>query len=269
MSIWQKPTLGSLPTTRVPGLAGDWVMNEGGGSTIYDYSGNGNTGTLVAATHFVGGRDGLALSFDGIGDYVDVPDDSISSTGILSVEFWFKSSSISASQGLISIVDTGQATNSSEWLQIGLLSSTLVAGTTLTVPGTKKSSTLLEGTWYHVVVIKGEGKTISAVFIDGVDDTVTATSIWGADAVGIRLGSVDAGTNRYLDGQMGSVKIYNRALTVGEVQQLYNDSYYTFRHDPIELWAAATAGGAGGLVVPALDEGMLVGGLMELTGGLA
>ena len=48
MSTWQKPPLGAQPIIHVPGLVGDWIMNDGGGplSKIHDYSGYGNNGIL-------------------------------------------------------------------------------------------------------------------------------------------------------------------------------------------------------------------------------
>jgi len=50
-------------------------MNEGSGTTVYDRSGWNNHGTIYGATWTKVWRDWL-LSFDGVDDYVEVPDSS-------------------------------------------------------------------------------------------------------------------------------------------------------------------------------------------------
>jgi len=69
-----------------PGLVGLWHLDEGTGKTAYDSSGLGNDGTLS------GGRFGGALSFDGVNDYVSVPDDASLDfgTGNFTIEAWIK-----------------------------------------------------------------------------------------------------------------------------------------------------------------------------------
>ncbi|MFB0523909.1 MAG: hypothetical protein ACETVZ_00085, partial [Phycisphaerae bacterium] len=47
------------------GLIGYWIMNEGGGSKVFDLSGNDNTGTFVGNTAWAAGKFGSCLSFDG------------------------------------------------------------------------------------------------------------------------------------------------------------------------------------------------------------
>ena len=56
------------------GLAGAWAPFLGGtGNKVFDLSGNGRHGTLVADTHWVPGKFGSALSFDGTDDSVAIP----------------------------------------------------------------------------------------------------------------------------------------------------------------------------------------------------
>jgi hypothetical protein len=57
-----------------PGMVGWWGFDEGAGTTAGDSSGNGNTGTITAATWSPqGGRYGGALSFNGTSAVVRVP----------------------------------------------------------------------------------------------------------------------------------------------------------------------------------------------------
>ena len=52
------------------GLVGCWLFNERGGDSVYDASGQGNTGTLTdmdPATDWVVSEKGSALDFSGFG----------------------------------------------------------------------------------------------------------------------------------------------------------------------------------------------------------
>ena len=66
--LFRKPNKGHRLSR---GLVGYWLLNESSGNKVFDLSGNGNTGTLVANTHWVPGGFGpsaiLAPEFDYIG----------------------------------------------------------------------------------------------------------------------------------------------------------------------------------------------------------
>ena len=57
--------------TMTRGLVGYWKFDEGGGTTAYDASGNGNDGTLTNGPKWTQGKEGGALAFDGRNDYVN------------------------------------------------------------------------------------------------------------------------------------------------------------------------------------------------------
>lgn len=56
------------------GLVGYWMFDEGSGMITFDGSENNNHGVLVNSPSWVDGKYGKALSFDGVDDYVMVPD---------------------------------------------------------------------------------------------------------------------------------------------------------------------------------------------------
>ena len=72
-------------------LVGHWRFDEGAGTVTYDSSGNGNNGTLVGDAQWVGARKGGGVRLDGDGDYVHVPDFSLTSdtvTFVAMIEGW-------------------------------------------------------------------------------------------------------------------------------------------------------------------------------------
>jgi hypothetical protein len=70
------------------GLVGYWSFDEGAGTTAYDASGKGNNGTLVNGPKWTNGKFGQALSFDGVDDYVEVPNSSLLNPDYISVVAW-------------------------------------------------------------------------------------------------------------------------------------------------------------------------------------
>jgi hypothetical protein len=62
------------------GLVGYWPFDEGSGTIAYDYSGNGNNGTLVNGPQWVDGKVGKALMFNNSGGRVEIPDNDLLST---------------------------------------------------------------------------------------------------------------------------------------------------------------------------------------------
>ena len=71
------------------GLVAAYAFDEGGGPTVTDASGSGNTGLVAGATWTAQGRFGSALVFDGVNDWVAVSDStSLDLTAGLTLEAW-------------------------------------------------------------------------------------------------------------------------------------------------------------------------------------
>jgi hypothetical protein len=82
-----------------PNLVGEWHLDEGFGQYANDTSGNGNNGTLMpsypgnAPNWTAPGVLGNALEFDGLDDFVSVPDDaSLNITDEITIAAWMKPS---------------------------------------------------------------------------------------------------------------------------------------------------------------------------------
>ena len=88
------------------GLVGYWSFNEGTSTIALDYSGNKNKGTLVNGPTWVNGKQGKALSFDGVNGYVNIGDPANGvldvGTNDFTVSVWAKSSNYLTGRGIVS-----------------------------------------------------------------------------------------------------------------------------------------------------------------------
>ena len=69
------------------GLVGSWTFDEGTSTLAHDFSGNGNTGTLISSPTWVNSKHGKALSFSG-SNYVDVGTSTFGITTAFTVSGW-------------------------------------------------------------------------------------------------------------------------------------------------------------------------------------
>jgi hypothetical protein len=209
------------------GLVGHWAFDEESGTTALDSSSNGNAGTLTnGPVRSTGAAVGSgALSFDGINDYVTIPDSaslsSLEGSNQATISYWIKRNS-TATMGVVSRIDSGRIftiysdANFSvrvEWRFGG----SGTGGTTLDHAGVS-SSLIPVGTWHHVVIIYNN--PTSYVYVDGQLISIR-TGTGGAlntDVSGpLLLGKY---SSLYLNGSIDDVRIYNRALTVDEIGTL-------------------------------------------------
>ena len=249
---WQsgiKPTLGRQinwghPLSR--GLVGCWLMNEGSGNIVNDLSGNGHTGSLVADTHFVAGKFGPALSFDGTGDYVNVPIQL--NTGSYTWSFWSYTNTVQQMWFM-----SGD-TLTSGW-GIGCWDAT---GVFRVYSGSDSNrwvsaaGVVQAGVWQHFCVVYN-GSIMSNVYLNGISLTPASnnstTPITSATAMRIagRPGTVWV----ELLGKIDNVMIYNRALSAQEISQLYIDPFGMFK-PAFDLYLI------GGIVIPGISGGQVI-----------
>jgi hypothetical protein len=95
------------------------------------------------------------------------------------------------------------------------------------------------GQWRHVVGVSDPASTRVAIYVDGVKDaelTVTVPSI-AAFPTPFRIGD-DAVTGKKVKGVIDDVRIYNRALSVAEVQALYDEAAQGAETPTKILWSS-------------------------------
>ena len=193
------------------GLVGYWQLN----GNANDSSGQGNNGTIVGATATTDrfGTANMAMSFDGVNDYIgwsdSVADSIFSGKNILTFSAWIKPLA----------TETGK-----HWLEYGngasgfSLEGTTASASFWTNNSAPISTSLAVGVWNHIVLlINGSNKKI---YKDGVEVASAAFSAALSNGNSFYLGgrAASRNTNSLFD----EVKIFNRVLTAAEILSMYN-----------------------------------------------
>jgi len=249
-----KPMLGtqvdwSHPLSR--GLVGYWSMQEGSGGTIYDISGYGNHGTLEADTHWVPGKFGPCLDFDGDGDYVQAPNPSFASDTEGTIVLWFYRSDSGTDKTVFYCGDSGSNNNFFVFNIDGVERPKFRVKTSSDILSTGGQAGTLQfstNTWYQVAyVAHSSGNTI---YIDGLEYTdvdydtgSSSTQAWFGNLSGVdacELGRRDvASPGQYFNGQIDNVLIFDRALSASEITQLYLEPFCLFEQPTPELYVSS------------------------------
>ena len=206
------------------GLVGWWKMDEGSGSSTADASNNGNAGTLVSGPTWVVGSDGSALTFNGTSQYIEMTN-VVQPTTAVSVSAWVKPSSVP--EGLQSIAGTWDDVSGDYRTYLLSLQSGTAAFYASSDGGgvpTAVGTTMLEsGIWYHLTGTF-DGTNIR-IYVNGVLEATTyspggiATNPYPFYIGGMNAGGL--GGRTYFPGVIDDVRLYTRALSAYEVQELH------------------------------------------------
>ncbi len=231
------------------GLRGSWLLNEGLGMKAYDLSPFANDGTLTNMTEadWVAGRDGYALDFDGVNDYVDLGDNN-EKVNIASdnhtISLWAKWSFSGTSLRTLFIIGDDSFTHNTAITT----SSTNDGGVAFTrgthSPGQPWHSTnalgLNDGNWHHIVAI-WDG-TLS-MYVDGESKSLNVSTYTFNIDINAIANRTFGGETFFL-GSIADVRLYTRAWTAEEVLSLFINSYAMFEQPPGRILAAAAAAAA-------------------------
>ena len=227
----------AAPASAAP-LAGQWHLDEPQSSTTHaDSSGNNLTGAEVGSpTTIGGGRFGNALRFPSENDYVNVGNRPLLQPAHVSLLAWVRSSSVPptvkavATQG-----ENGSCSFSSYALYTGGSAGAsglrfyIYNGSTF---GTSPvaSNAIWNGAW-HLVAGTFDGASVR-IYVDGAQ-VGTGTPTTGSIAYGLALDNnfiIGGGTDTActedtsFSGDVDEVRVYNRALTAGEIACLASGS---------------------------------------------
>ena len=190
------------------GLLAYYPLN---GNTV-DYSGNAKNGTPIDITYTFGKLDKTAV-FNGSTSYVAIPN---MDTNVLTVAAWIKRTAVGvANESIVMSVAEG---GWGFYLPDGI---TLALGH---VGTSEIQSTLtIEDTNWHYAVVTYDGAT-ARFYVDNVlDEQAYTTTFSSADvySIGARMPHFD--NQAYFNGKIEQVGIWNRALSLTEIAELWNN----------------------------------------------
>lgn len=236
------------------GLVGYWSFDQMDGDSIEDHSNQGNQGYVRGAS-LQAGVVGNALYFDGSDDYVEIPGNEISVPGALAglregaISLWFRVDSIprlgiaplfyfggeavcdfydAANEGIILEVGHNPVHKNSRRLYFTIF------GNGCTKPSFcfNSNQSIIEGQWYHLVVVVGEDYNTG--YLDGEemrnrwynfggpDDTQFFDNALKKERLWIGKGHWDRSV-QHLKGAIDELKIFYRPLSSESVQALYQE----------------------------------------------
>jgi concanavalin A-like lectin/glucanase superfamily protein/HYDIN/CFA65/VesB family protein len=199
----------------VSGLVAAYSFDEGGGTTVNDLSGNGNTGTVSNTTWTSFGKYGNALVFDGTSSRVTINDSaSLHLTTGMTLEAWINPSTVSSAWR-----DVIYKGNDNYFLEATSPNGSvpggggIFGGASALVVG---SIALSVNTWSHLALTY-DGATLR-LYVNGVQVASTA-----------RTGNILTSTNplqiggdgifgQFFAGMIDEVRVYNTALNQAQVQ---------------------------------------------------
>jgi fibronectin type 3 domain-containing protein len=238
-------------SSSVPGLVAAYGLDETSGTAASDKAGT-NTGAVSGATWVPGGRYGGALSFDGVNDWVTIPDaNALDLTTAMTLEAWVRPSALVADW--TSVVFKEQSGNYAYALYANTGTSrpsanAVTGGTDHDIRGT---AALPLNAWTHLAATY-DGANLR-LYVGGV---LVGTQV-ATGSIVTSTGVLHLGGNlvwgEWFQGLIDEVRIYNRALTQAEVQSDMNLSIGT--PDTIAPSAPGTLGASGTIGTASLSWG--------------
>jgi hypothetical protein len=203
-----------------PDLAAYWKFDDGSGTTAFDSSGNGNNGVLVGDPKWVAGKFGGALEFNG-DDYVDCGNGpSLQIQDQITITFWFNVDAFSNTWEAF-LAKSDSAYRASRSAGTGNATHFGAGGTSVGGGNSYFDGTIIVtgGQWHHYAATY-DG-TAGKIYIDGVlDVTSPGTGQISLTSSDLYIGENSGATGRFLHGIMDEVRIYSRALTDTEINEV-------------------------------------------------
>jgi hypothetical protein len=225
------------------GMVSYWRMDEGTGEIVEDTS-NGNDGIMVPSSitpTWTNGQIDDALYFDGVNDYVDFGDASSFSFGDgtddnpFTLSAWIKTTGSPASfAGIISKdLDYPNREYTLGMLPSGKLRIFIKDQGGNNQQSIDSTNSVTDDFWHFVVATyDGRGGSNAAdglnLYIDGaletptnvIKQTYTAMKDTGAP---LRIGKYANSPNLHFKGDIDEFTLWDKSLTLGEIQNLYSD----------------------------------------------
>ena len=214
------------------GMVSYWKFEESTGNIAYDsYGPHDADGSVGTPTWGATGIVGSALSFDGTGDYITVPDNAAfdwAADDSFTVELWAKFTNVDSRNKVMIGRDEGPG--SPHWW-LGAMQNTGLPTCNLRDSGGNGeaitgTTAINDGNWHHLVFVRDESLNENRLYVDGASAATPVSYDYTADfaastPLGIGFMAYNLTPDYYYDGLLDEIAIYDRALTLTEIQGHY------------------------------------------------
>jgi len=208
-------------------LAAYWKFDEDSGVVVSDSSGNGQSGTIYGGGSLNSmGKNGHSLTLDGTSGYVNMSQHLLDGACAGTVSMWLKRNGWTESY-MTALAKSNGGSWPNNHLQISRNGATdslvlEIANNTASTTTGVATPAISAGTWYHVAMA-WNGTALTG-YLNGVQIGSYSTTICPAsDSTQFSIGKGASGTNRYWNGSIDEVRLYDRALTPDEIKLLYSN----------------------------------------------
>lgn len=202
------------------GLIGWWKFNETSGTVAYDSSGNAKNGTVNNGI-WAGGKFSNALSFNGATTHVLLPASSLYDVQALTISAWTNAATYNQNALIFE-----KTTNGSYNTQY----SCFISGNYIyfrTYNASAVGDDLYAGSppfgpsWNNIVCMYDGVKKY--IYLNGIERaSANYSQTLATNPAGIAaMGAVPIAAGYFYNGLMDDVRLYNRALSSSEIQQIY------------------------------------------------
>lgn len=214
------------------GLVGHWTFDgkDMPGGQVNDTSGNGNNGSQVnmaSSTAYVPGAIGQALNFDGTNDYLLLPNTAglnVASAFTLSAWIYSEDPSAGSIQRIVSLSpsESGGIEKYSMYVQSNQFKTVIrLNGADYITSTVYSDSDYLRRRWRNVVMVYDGSQILMYSDGEGVGQRTQSGTLADASTNPLRIGAFGPTFGQYFKGKVDDVRIYNRALSLDEIKQLY------------------------------------------------
>ncbi len=210
-----------------------YKFDETSGANASDASGNGKNATLAGNPTWVAGKSGNAVNLSGSSQYLNLPVGIVSSLNDFTIATWVKLDTLNTWSRIFDF-GTGAGTNmfltptSGSGIRFAI--TTGGAGSEQRISG---SSALTANAWTHVAVTLAGN--IGILYLNGQEIARNTTMTLRPSSLGNTTNNYIGRSqyaDPYLDGQIDDFRIYDRSLTVAELQALMSGSTPTATATP-------------------------------------
>ncbi|MDO8604836.1 MAG: LamG domain-containing protein [bacterium] len=215
------PSQGSGSLTQ--GLVSYWTFDgkDMANGVARDVSGNGNNGNLISiatSTFYKAGKIGQGANFDGVDDFVNAGNSaSVNLSDTFSVSAWIKQTATANAS-----VPVGKVTGGSAgWMIYQLFAAEINFFVyNYAIDNANAGVSFRLNQWDHVVGVSNPTQT--CIYVNGALKNCAnkGAGAYVESASALQFDSYF--TTHNFKGSIDDVRIYNRALSAGEIRQLYN-----------------------------------------------